>query len=80
MSRKGKNGDATVTLTHSRTRDLKSITLQADIIIAAIGIPNFINYLSPVQMLLFDAYTTLKAKLKRKVYISVLIRLLVTNV
>ena len=43
MSRKGKNGDATVTLTHSRTRDLKSITLQADIIIAAIGIPNFIT-------------------------------------
>jgi methylenetetrahydrofolate dehydrogenase (NADP+)/methenyltetrahydrofolate cyclohydrolase len=32
-----------VTLTHSRTKDLKSEVLRADIIVAAIGIPNFIK-------------------------------------
>ncbi len=43
LSRKGYPGNATVTLTHSRTRDLSSILKTADIIIAAIGIPNFIS-------------------------------------
>lgn len=43
MSRKSKVGNCTVTLTHSRTKDLKAETLRADIIIAAIGIPNFIT-------------------------------------
>jgi methylenetetrahydrofolate dehydrogenase (NADP+)/methenyltetrahydrofolate cyclohydrolase len=43
MSRKSKVGNCTVTLTHSRTADLKAETLRADIIIAAIGIPNFIT-------------------------------------
>lgn len=37
LSDKGEYGDATVTLLHSRTRDLKTHTLQADIIIAAMG-------------------------------------------
>ena len=41
MSRKGK--DATVTLTHSRTKNLAEEILRADIVIAAIGIPNFIK-------------------------------------
>ncbi len=43
LSRKSKVGDATVTLTHSKTKNLKEILLQADIIIAAIGIPGFIK-------------------------------------
>lgn len=43
LSRKSKVGDATVTLTHSRTKNIHSILLQADIIIAAIGIPGFIK-------------------------------------
>lgn len=43
LSRKSKVGDATVTLTHSRTKNLQRILLQADIIIAAIGIPGFIK-------------------------------------
>lgn len=43
MSRKSKVGNCTVTLTHSRTKDLKVETLRADIIIAAIGIANFIT-------------------------------------
>jgi methylenetetrahydrofolate dehydrogenase (NADP+)/methenyltetrahydrofolate cyclohydrolase len=36
-------GNATVTLCHSRTKDLQSICLQADIIIAAIGRPKFVT-------------------------------------
>ncbi len=43
MSRKNSPGNATVTLTHSRTKDLAEITKQADIIIAAIGRPNFVT-------------------------------------
>ena len=40
---KGPGGDATVTVAHSRTRDLGEITRQADIIIAAIGRPEFLR-------------------------------------
>tara|TARA_B100000795_G_C22806383_1_gene445144 strand:+ start:10019 stop:10894 length:876 start_codon:yes stop_codon:yes gene_type:complete len=43
LSQKRKVGNATVTMCHSRTKNLKSITLQADIIIAAIGIPEFVK-------------------------------------
>lgn len=43
MSRKNNPGNATVTLCHSKTKNLKEITLQADILIAAIGKPGFIK-------------------------------------
>lgn len=43
MVQKGYPGDATVTICHSRTKNLKEICLQADIIIAAIGSPNFVK-------------------------------------
>jgi methylenetetrahydrofolate dehydrogenase (NADP+)/methenyltetrahydrofolate cyclohydrolase len=43
LSQRGAGGDATVTLCHSRSRDLPSITRQADILIAAIGQPKFIQ-------------------------------------
>jgi methylenetetrahydrofolate dehydrogenase (NADP+)/methenyltetrahydrofolate cyclohydrolase len=43
MMGKGKGANATVTVAHSRTRDLPSITRQADILVAAIGIPRFIG-------------------------------------
>jgi methylenetetrahydrofolate dehydrogenase (NADP+)/methenyltetrahydrofolate cyclohydrolase len=43
LSQKRKVGNATVTMCHSRTENLKEITLQADIIIAAIGIPEFLK-------------------------------------
>ncbi|MDG1038278.1 MAG: tetrahydrofolate dehydrogenase/cyclohydrolase catalytic domain-containing protein [Polaribacter sp.] len=43
LSQKRKTGNATVTMCHSRTKNLKEITLQADIIIAAIGIPEFLK-------------------------------------
>ncbi len=40
---KGRGGDATVTVAHSRTRDLGAITRSADILIAAIGRPEFVK-------------------------------------
>mgnify|MGYP006076477507 FL=1 len=43
MSRKGNPGDSTVTLVHSRTINLESFTKNADIIISALGVPDFIN-------------------------------------
>jgi len=43
LLQKGSMGDATVTVCHSRTKDIASIAKQADILIAAIGQPNFIT-------------------------------------
>ena len=43
MMQKGYPGDATVTVCHSRTKNLKEICLQADIIIAALGSPEFLK-------------------------------------
>ncbi len=43
LSQRGPGGDATVTLCHSRTRDLPSITRTADILIAAIGRARFVT-------------------------------------
>ncbi len=43
MARNGYPGNCTVTLTHSKTRNLKELCLQADIIIAALGKPGFLT-------------------------------------
>ena len=43
MSNKSKPGNSTVTLVHSRTTDIPSFTKKADIIIVALGIPNFLK-------------------------------------
>lgn len=43
MSKKDYPGNATVTLVHSRTKDIKSITKQADILIVALGVPEFVT-------------------------------------
>jgi methylenetetrahydrofolate dehydrogenase (NADP+)/methenyltetrahydrofolate cyclohydrolase len=43
LMQKADQADATVTVCHSRTRDLPSVTRQADILIAAIGRPEFIT-------------------------------------
>ena len=43
LSQKGKYANATVTLAHSRTSDLKNLVLQADIVVSALGIPNFVT-------------------------------------
>jgi methylenetetrahydrofolate dehydrogenase (NADP+)/methenyltetrahydrofolate cyclohydrolase len=43
LGRNANQGNCTVTLAHSRTENLKEICLQADILIAAIGQPNFVT-------------------------------------
>ena len=43
MMQKAYPGDATVTVCHSRTKNLKEMCLQADIIIAALGMPEFLT-------------------------------------
>jgi len=43
LSQSGPYGNCTVTLCHSRTKDLSSICLDADIIVAALGIPGFLK-------------------------------------
>jgi methylenetetrahydrofolate dehydrogenase (NADP+)/methenyltetrahydrofolate cyclohydrolase len=43
LMQKAEGANATVTVCHSRTRDLPSITRQGDILIAAIGVPRFVK-------------------------------------
>jgi methylenetetrahydrofolate dehydrogenase (NADP+)/methenyltetrahydrofolate cyclohydrolase len=43
LMQKKKGANATVTVCHSRTKDLPSITRQGDIVIAAMGVPQFIK-------------------------------------
>ena len=43
LMQKSKTGNATVTVCHSRTKNIKEMTLQADILIAAIGRPHFVT-------------------------------------
>ena len=43
LSAKGKTADATVTMCHSRTKDIAAFTRQADLIVAAIGKPEFLR-------------------------------------
>lgn len=43
LSQKGNFADATVTVAHSRTKDLKALLNQADIIVSALGVPNFVK-------------------------------------
>ena len=43
LSRNGQPGNATVTICHSRTANLKEISSQADILISALGIPEFVK-------------------------------------
>jgi len=43
ISQKGAYGNATVTVAHSRTKNLKALTNQADIIVSALGVPGFVT-------------------------------------
>ncbi len=43
MSQKGPAGDATVTVAHSRTENLAELTKQADIVVMALGIPEYLT-------------------------------------
>jgi len=43
MSQKGVAGNATVTVAHSRTKNLDTLTKEADIIVMALGIPEYLT-------------------------------------
>lgn len=43
LSNSSKPGNATVTVAHSRTKNIKEISLQSDIIVVALGKPNFLS-------------------------------------
>jgi len=43
MSQRGKYGNSTVTLAHSKTKNLAELTQKADIIVMALGIPEFLK-------------------------------------
>ena len=43
ISQKGNPGNATVTLAHSRTKNIEQLTQKADIIVSALGIPEFLK-------------------------------------
>src|SRR5687768_2367059 len=43
LSQSGNPGNCTVTICHSHTRNLKELCLQADIIVAALGKPEFVT-------------------------------------
>ena len=43
LCQKGKNANATVTICHSATRDIKSHCRRADILIAAMGVAEFVK-------------------------------------
>ena len=43
LMQKNKNGNATVSVVHSRSRDLAAITRSADVVIAAIGLAEFVT-------------------------------------
>ena len=43
LNQNNKYGDCTVTVCHSRTKNMKEICLQADLIVAALGKPNFLT-------------------------------------
>ncbi|MGB7395926.1 MAG: bifunctional 5,10-methylene-tetrahydrofolate dehydrogenase/5,10-methylene-tetrahydrofolate cyclohydrolase, partial [Pricia sp.] len=43
MSQKGEAANCTVTLTHSRTKNMKELTARADIVVSALGVPHFLK-------------------------------------
>lgn len=43
LMQKKKDANATVTVCHSRTKDLPSVTRQGDIVVAAMGVPGFVK-------------------------------------
>lgn len=67
MSRNSYPGNCTVTLTHSRTVNLKEITLSADILIVALGKPEFITAdMVREGVVVFDVGITRKADKSKK--------------
>ena len=71
MSLRGKHGNATVTLAHSKTKNLTDLTLKADIIIMALGIPEFLksDMIKKDSTIIDVGITRVQDKSKRKGYV-----------
>ena len=71
MSLRGKYGNATVTLAHSRTKNIEKLTLNADIIIMALGIPEFLkpNMIKKDTAIIDVGITRVKDKSKKRGYV-----------
>ena len=70
MSNKSKPGNSTVTLVHSRTPGITSFTKKADIIIVALGIPNFLksDMIKQGSVVIDVGITRVEDKTKKKGY------------
>ncbi len=70
MSQKRPAGDATVTVAHSRTKNLKNLCKSADIIVAALGIAEFLtaDYVSPGAVIIDVGITRVEDKSKKRGY------------
>ena len=70
MSLRGKYGNSTVTLAHSKTKNLNELTLKADIIIMALGIPEFLksDMIKKDSTIIDVGITRVKDKSKKRGY------------
>lgn len=70
LSQNTNPGNCTVTLCHSRTQHLKEICLQADIIVAALGIPGFLkeDMVKPGAIVIDVGITRIEDKTKKSGY------------
>lgn len=66
LVQKGAPGDCTVTVCHSKTKNIKELTLAADIIVAALGVPNFLkaDMVSPGAVVVDVGITRVEAPTK----------------
>ena len=71
MSRKAKWGNSTVTVVHSRTKNLEFFTKNADIVISALGVPNFLkaNMVKDGVVIIDVGITRVKDLNKKKGYV-----------
>ena len=71
MNSKGIAGDSTVTVVHSRTKNLEHYTKNADIIISALGIPEFVkeNMVKDGVVIIDVGITRVKDDSKEKGYV-----------
>lgn len=71
MSRKAKSGNSTVTVVHSRTKNLEFFTKNADIVISALGVPNFLkaNMVKDGVVIIDVGITRVKDLNKKKGYV-----------
>lgn len=70
MSLRGKYGNSTVTLAHSKSKNLSELTLKADIIIMALGIPEFLksNMIKKDSTVIDVGITRVEDKSKKRGY------------